>query len=179
MKLVDKDAVYLREGLDVLFVALNPPQQSNNNGHYFSGRNSRFFQQLFKSGLITENLDKLIADELVFGGTKYNYKNKLFGVIDLKPRTEETNSNRVKVKREDVMLMLDRIRRYRPKIVCIIHSEVKNQFGKVTGISLQDGFNGKVLDGCDTDFYYNHFPNGNSIPDEVKIDIYRTIRNNL
>ncbi len=74
MKLVDKDAVYLREGLDVLFVALNPPQQSNNNGHYFSGRNSRFFQQLFKSGLITENLDKLIADESVFGGKNITIK---------------------------------------------------------------------------------------------------------
>ncbi|MFX4263148.1 uracil-DNA glycosylase family protein [Pelotomaculum propionicicum] len=179
MKLVDKDAVYLREGLDILFIALNPPRQSNANGHYFSGRNSRFFKQLFKSGLITENLNKLVADDLVFGGTKFNYKNKLFGVIDLKPRTEETNSNKVRVMREEVILMIDRIRRYRPRRVCIIHSEVRKQFGKMTGITLQDGFNGKVLEGCDTDFYYNHFPNGSNIPDEVKIDIYRIIRDSL
>jgi len=33
---------FLRPGLDVLFLALNPPVQSNTNGHYFSGDQSRF-----------------------------------------------------------------------------------------------------------------------------------------
>lgn len=67
MKLIDKDAIFLRDNLDVLFIALNPPVQSNNNGHYFSGKQSSFFNQLYLSGLITEDLDKTIADDLVFG----------------------------------------------------------------------------------------------------------------
>lgn len=40
---------FLRPGLDVLFLALNPPVQSNTNGHYFSGDQSRFYDLLFKS----------------------------------------------------------------------------------------------------------------------------------
>ena len=31
---------FVRLNLDVLFLALNPPQQSNDNGHYFSGSSS-------------------------------------------------------------------------------------------------------------------------------------------
>lgn len=50
MKLVDKDAIFLRDNLDILFIALNPPMQSNNNGHYFSGKQSSFFNQLYLSG---------------------------------------------------------------------------------------------------------------------------------
>ena len=42
---------FLRPQLDVLFVALNPPTQSNQRGHYFSGRGSRFFRLLCLSGL--------------------------------------------------------------------------------------------------------------------------------
>ena len=179
MKLVDKDAIFLRENLDVLFIALNPPTQSNNNCHYFSGKQSQFFNQLYLSGLITENLDKTIADDLVFGGTEYNYKNKQFGVLDLIPRLEETNSSKVKAKREDVELMIERIKKYKPKNVCIIHSVVMKQFNKVTGIELKYGYNGKVLKDSNTEFYCNYFPNGNPIPTESKIEIYKEIRDNL
>ena len=45
------------------------------------------------SGLINEELDKSYADEVVFGGNKYNYKNKSFGDIDLIPNLVETNGN--------------------------------------------------------------------------------------
>lgn len=65
MNLIEKDAKFLRDNLDVLFIALNPPLQSNNNGHYFSGRRSSFFKQLYLSGLIVENIDKSIADDLI------------------------------------------------------------------------------------------------------------------
>ncbi len=179
MKLVDKDTIFLRDNLDVLFIALNPPVQSNNNGHYFSGKQSLFFKQLYLSGLITEELDKTIADDLVFGGTRYNYKNKQFGVLDLIPRLEETNSSKVKAKREDVELMIERIKKYKPKNVCIIHSVVMKQFNKVTGIELKYGYNGKVLKDSNTEFYCNYFPNGNPIPTESKIEIYKEIRDNL
>lgn len=179
MKLINKDAIFLREDLDVLFIALNPPVQSNNKGHYFSGKQSLFFKQLYLSGLITENLDKNTADGLVFGGNKYNHKNKNFGVIDLKPRIEETNSNKVKVKSEDVELMIKRIKTYEPRNVCIIHSEVIKQFKKSTGIDLKYGYNGKVLKNINTEFYCNYFPNGNNIPTKVKIEIYEILKNNL
>lgn len=179
MKLVDKDAVFLRENLDILFIALNPPVQSNNNGHYFSGRQSLFFKQLYLSGLITENLDKTTADDLVFGGNRYNYRSKNFGVIDLKPKVEETNSNKVKVKSEDTELMINRIKTYRLKNVCIIHGEVMKYFKRATGIELKIGYNGRVFKDLNTEFYCNYFPNGNSISTETKIRVYQALKNNL
>ena len=45
---------FVRPGLDVLFLALNPPVQWNTNGHYFSGDQSRSYDLLFKSGLIVQ-----------------------------------------------------------------------------------------------------------------------------
>lgn len=47
---------------------------------------------MYLSGLINEELDRAVADELVFGGTKYNYKNKSYGIIDLVPRLVEVNA---------------------------------------------------------------------------------------
>lgn len=179
MKLIDKDAIYLKENLDILFIALNPSVQSNNNTHYFSGKQSLFFKQMYQSGLVTENLDRLTADELVFGGNEYNYKGKNYGVIDLLPRIEETNSNKVKVKVSDVELMINRIKKYKPKNVCIIHSIVMRNFKKVTGVDLVIGYNGKVIEGLDTEFYYNYFPNGNNKTTESKVEIYKEIKSKL
>lgn len=179
MLLTDTDAIYLKEDLDLLFIALNPPKQSNNNGHYFSGKSSTFFKQLAESGLITGHIDKLIADEIVFGDTRNNYRNKRFGVIDLIPTLEETNSNKVKVSSEDVRLLLWRLRKFKPKNVCIIHSEVMRQFTKETGIKLIYGYNGKLLEGLDIDFFCNYFPNGNPITTETKLEIYRDLKSRL
>ena len=179
MELIDKDAIFLRENLDILFIALNPSVQSNNNGHYFSGKQSLFFKQMYLSGLITEKVDKLIADELIFGGNDYNYKGKNYGVIDLLPSIEETDSNKVKASLEDAELMLARIRKYKPKNVCIIHSVVMKHFKRATGIELKIGYNGRVLKALDTDFYCNYFPNGNNKTTEEKLDIYRLLKSNL
>jgi len=78
--------------LDVLFLALNPPVQSNANGHYFSGQTSRFYHLLFLSGLITEALPKACADDVVFGTTSVNYNQSAFGVADLVNDLVETDS---------------------------------------------------------------------------------------
>lgn len=94
MPLTEKDSLYLKKDLDILFVGLNPLSQSNTNGHYFSGKGSTFFKQLYESGLITENKDRSITDELVFGGKAFNYKNSKFGVIDLVPNVVGTSSNK-------------------------------------------------------------------------------------
>ena len=179
MELIDKDAIFLRENLDILFIALNPSVQSNNNGHYFSGKQSLFFKQMYQSGLITERVDKLTADDLVFGGNDYNYKGKNYGVIDLLPKIEETDSNKVKASIGDVELMIARIRKYKPKNVCIIHSVVMKLFKRATGIELKIGYNGKVLEGLDTEFYCNYFPNGNNKTTEEKLIIYRFLKSNL
>jgi hypothetical protein len=179
MNLVKQDAAYLRNNIDLLFIALNPPRQSNSNGHYFSGKSSLFFKQLFESGLITTNIDKSKADEIVFGANKYNYKNLQFGVVDLVPHIVETNSNSITVTKENVSLLLDRIRMYKPNNICIIHSKVRVEIEKEIGKKISYGANGKLIDNCETVFYCNYFPNGNNIPAEEKLRIYRLIKDEL
>jgi hypothetical protein len=172
---------FTRRGLDVLFVALNPPEQSNSNGHYFSGDRSAFFKLLQHSGLITKPVDKAFADEKVFGSTEVNYLNASFGVIDLVEDVVETDSGEVPVTADDVKRLLMRIRELKPRFVCVIHSKVRdalNTYGSLHR-QLDYGCCGKVLPNCWSEFVLNYFPNGNNIPDADKIRIFRLLRDRL
>lgn len=175
MSLVNKNGKYLKPNLDLLFVALNPPFQSNNNGHYFSGKQSLFYNQLYQSGLITTEVDKTIADDLVFGSNKVNYKRLRFGIVDLKPHIVETDSNKIKVTKEDIEILIKKINENNPRVVCIIHSKVKKEIERILSEKFDYGYWGKVLDN-DIDFYCNYFPNGNNISSKQKISIYEQIR---
>ena len=174
---------YIRNNLDVLFVGLNPPYQSNFNAHYFSGKQSRFFYLLYLSGLTTVNVDKSYADEKVFGDNLYNYKKSNFGVTDLIQHKVETNSSKVKATSNDVLILCETIIKYSPKFVCIIHSKVKNAFDRFSNQhiirNLSYGNSGNVLKNCSSTFFLNYFPNGNNIPDEPKLKIFGDIKSLL
>ena len=109
---------FVRPRLDVLFVALNPPVESNDNGHYFSGKNSRFFELLYLSGLITSPVPKETGDEIVFGSVAVNYKGKRFGIIDLVEDLVETNSSKVRPTPRDLESLIQQIRQINPRF-CI------------------------------------------------------------
>ena len=168
---------FIRPNLDVLFVALNPPDQSNTNGHYFSGSGSRFFHLLCLSGLITKEVPKLTADEIVFGSTAVNFKGAEFGVIDLVDDLVETNSGRVRISLHHVNSLLNRIRNLKPRFVCIIHSKVRNALNKHAQFTgpLEYGICGRLLRDSSSSFILNYFPNGNSISDEPKLEIFREL----
>ncbi|WP_185903654.1 uracil-DNA glycosylase family protein [Hathewaya massiliensis] len=175
---------YLKYNLDILFVALNPPKQSNSNGHYFSGKQSTFFKLLYESGLVTVEVDKLNADEQVFGGTEFNYKNKQFGIIDVVAERVETSSKKVKVSEEHIKSLIGKIIEYKPKTVCIIHSKIKNKFNRVNDFRKLEDINdygnyGKLLKECNSVFFMQYFPNGNSISKEMKLKIFGEIRESL
>ena len=169
---------FLRSQLDVLFVALNPPTESNENGHYFSGSNSRFFHLLYLSGLITKPVDKQIADEIVFGSTHVNYKYSSFGVVDLIENLVESDSRQVVPQAEHVEVLVARIRKFGPRFVCVIHSKVRDVLnGHPEFVSrLSYGVCGAKLHNCKSKFVLNYFPNGNNIPDESKLSIFQALR---
>jgi hypothetical protein len=155
---------FLPRPLDVLFIALNPPQQSHSNGHYFLGEGSRFFKLLAASGLITREIPQALADDVVFGGTEINYAKSSFGVIDLVDDLVETNSARVQVTPRHVHRLKEQILDIQPRFACVIHSKVRDGLNRHGGLSrrLKYGWCGAILPDCDTEFLLNYFPNGNS-----------------
>ena len=171
---------FLRRGLDVLFIALNPPEQSNSNGHYFSGENSRFYKLLAAGGLITQEMPQGRADEIVFGTTEVNYAGASFGVVDLVDDLVQTNSGRVRVTPDHVVRLINRVRDHEPRFACVLHSKVRDALNR-SGLRypLKYGYCGAVLHDCDTEFFLNYFPNGNSIKDKDKISIFRLLRRRL
>lgn len=172
---------FLRPQLDVLFVALNPPIESNENGHYFSGKRSRFFDLLYLSGLTTKDLCKSEADEIVFGSTSINHNHCEFGVVDLVEDVVQTNSGRVRPTTQHVDLLFSRLHQFNPRFVCVIHHKVRkalNRHPDITG-ELMYGFCGPLLLRCASVFVLNYFPNGNNLRDDKKLDIFRALRDAL
>ena len=168
---------FVRPELDVLFVALNPPMQSNARRHYFSGDQSRFFHLLARSGLTTQDVPKHNADEVVFGSTQFNVRGASFGIADLVPDVVQTDSSSVRPGRHHVEALLGIVRRFEPRFTCIIHSKVSHalrRFAKLSG-PLEYGSCGTVIPGSNTHVFLNYFPNGNSIPDEPKLMIFRAL----
>lgn len=172
---------FLRPGLDLLFVALNPPLQSNENGHWFSGKQSCFFDLLFKSGLISEYVDKRVADDIVFGGTEVNLQHANYGVVDLVGNVVETNSTKVKPTKQDVDRLVARVLETHPRIVCVIHSKVRTALNRHANLArpLEYGDCGVLLHGSSARFVLSSFPNGSNIPESQRLLIFGLMRKQL
>jgi len=173
-----KLAKFIRSGLDVLFVGLNAPSQSNSNGHWFSGAGSRFFKLLAKSQLIVPKIAKECADETVFGTTEINYAGSRLGVIDLVEDLVMTDSRHVRFTQHHVDSLLDLIRELDPHFVCIIHSKVTRGLNARGNLKSQLNYwpRGAGLRGSNAEFFVNYFPTGNAIPDESKLAIFQSLR---
>lgn len=115
---------YIHPKMDILFVALNAPKNSNRNAHWFTN-NLSFWNLLFRSGIITKPiLNKLEGDKTVFGHTKINFKNWSIGVTDLNQNIVETNSKNVKIDSSDVKRIIEILKTNRVKKLCLMHSKV-------------------------------------------------------
>tara|TARA_B100000131_G_C17797626_1_gene484060 strand:- start:36 stop:605 length:570 start_codon:yes stop_codon:yes gene_type:complete len=168
---------FIRKNLDILFIALNPPEESNKKGHYFSVKQS-LWNQLYKSGLISEIVDKEIADEQVFGSNKLNYNNWQYGIIDLVPDIVKTDGAKVKPTDDHVKKLIENICYYKPKIALIIEYKVRDKIYK-KGIPMDTGYIGRILEEdyeCKTEFFLIPFPHGDSVKHDIKIDLYKKVK---
>lgn len=170
---------FIRKDLDILFIGLNPAVISNKKGHYFSVKQS-LWNQLYHSGLITKEVSKENADELIFGSTAFNIKQMNFGITDLVTHIANSNSNEVKPTEDDCIRLEKDILNYKPRVAIIIHSKVLKKFVfKHLGIKeceSNSGYMGKLIKGCDTTFYNIAFPHGNAIADKDKIKRYKEVK---
>ncbi len=130
----------LHPKMDILFVALNPPQKSNSNGHYFSG-NKSFWNLLYQSGLITQEVvSPLTGDNEVFRQNTINYKNSVFGITDLVHDVVQTNSSGVKVAQDRIDRVLKLLAKHDVKNMCIIHSKVGKAFENIPRLNRQQRY---------------------------------------
>lgn len=168
---------FLREDLDILFVGLNPARGSSNNGHYFSV-NQAFWNQLYLSGLIVQQVNKSNADEIVFGTNSVNYKNKLFGITDLEINIAESNSSIVPISTSNYENLMTVLIKNKPKIVILLHGKVLAGLLSYLGYKIprsNSGLLGRLIEGQNTMFYNIAFPHGNTIKSEEKIKNYKEV----
>ena len=101
---------HLREGLDILFVGLNPSQYSAEVGHYFANPRNRFWPAFNMSGLVgrpvTFDEDATLLDDGI-------------GFTDVAKRPTPMGSGlRAAAFREWAPVLKGKIVRFAPKLVC-------------------------------------------------------------
>ena len=103
---------YLREGLDIVFVGLNPGLYSAQVGHYFAYKQNRFWPALSASGLVPEPVGPEDDARLLEWGIGLTdvVKRPTRGIHELKP---------VEFRRGAKALQ-EKIERYQPHIVCFV-----------------------------------------------------------
>ena len=137
---------YIHPNMDILFVALNAPEISNSNAHWFS-RNLNFWDILFDAGLIASRIqDPLKGDETIFRNQTINNNKRIFGVTDLVRNIVQTNSSRVKTDNGQVQRVLSILDNNPTKKVCLMHSAVAVQFQK-SGIIKRNYLSGENIYG--------------------------------
>lgn len=167
----------IRPGIDVLFVGLNPGGSSSDKGHYFSA-NSALWNQLYDSGLITRPVNKNNADELVFGSTRINANGWKYGITDLVNYFAESDSRKVNPTHANCKELMQTILEYKPKVVVLLHGKIIKHFVKsfLGKEDVEYGNLGKLINGLDTVFFNVPFPCGNAITSEVKVELYKQVK---
>jgi hypothetical protein len=172
---------FVRDNLEILFIGLNPAVGSSRNGHYFSVNRS-FWGQLHGSGLIVSRVDKSIADEIVFGGTRKNYQRWSYGITDLVPDIAESDSSKIKPTQQDCKTLCALIKKATPKVAVLLHGRVRESLLSFLGYPVPMANSGKLgflLKDTPTMFFDIAFPHGNKIQSEDKIVHYRAIKRYL
>lgn len=173
---------FVREGLDILFVGLNPAGGSSRRGHYFSV-NQAFWNQLAAAGLITAGrVDKSTADEVVFGSVRVNAHGWQYGITDLVTEIAESDSSLIKPGEHECQRLVELIRANRPAAVVLLHGKAVELMLKYLGqapVHANAGRLGMILPGCESMFFSVAFPHGNAIRAEEKVEQYIKVREYL
>ena len=103
---------YLCEGLDLVFVGLNPGLYSAQVGHYFAYKHNRFWPALSLSGLIPESIGPADDARLLEWG---------IGLTDIVKRpTHGIHEVSTAEFRRGAKVLREKIERYKPRVVCFI-----------------------------------------------------------
>ncbi|MDP3766803.1 MAG: mismatch-specific DNA-glycosylase [Dehalococcoidia bacterium] len=101
---------YLRPGLDVVFVGINPGRHSAARGHHYAGPGNHFWPLLYEAGFVPESVtceDDGRMPDLGIGLTNIVDRPSR-GIDDLSRAEMEDGAVRLR----------EKLRRYRPRVVC-------------------------------------------------------------
>ena len=101
---------YLGDGLDIIFVGLNPALYSVQVGHYFATPRNRFWTAINRSGLLAEPVGAAQDHRLLRQG---------IGLTDVVKRaTRGASELRAADFRRGAPVLKEKLERHRPRIVC-------------------------------------------------------------
>ena len=101
---------YLKPGLDIVFIGLNPSSISAREGHYFANPRNRFWTAFNRSGLVPVQLSPALDSELMDHG---------IGLTDLIKRpTSQASGLSVSDYREGAPILEAKLLHHRPAIAC-------------------------------------------------------------
>ena len=130
---------------DILFIPLNPSEESSKQGHYFAA-NEVFWNSLKLSNLIKANLTKIgfinlknknsfiikienqFADLVVFKQSKKNYRGLVFSINDLASDIICSVSQKVNISYQHIQNTLKVLKDLNPKFAIIMHRKVRDDF---------------------------------------------------
>ncbi|HYX53366.1 MAG TPA: mismatch-specific DNA-glycosylase [Candidatus Limnocylindrales bacterium] len=109
---------YLRPGLDLVFIGINPGLYSVRRGHYFARATSRFWPAFSKSKLSAQMRREMKVDYLL---PEHDSQLPAFG-IGLTDVVKRPSANASELTRADfatwVPVLLRKLHRYKPRVAC-------------------------------------------------------------
>lgn len=101
---------YLKPGLDIVFVGINPGAYSAEVGHYFASPTNRFWPAVRRAGLVTEDMGPETDHRIL----EFN-----IGFTDVVKRpSRSANDLRFEDYRRWARVLKDKLLRFQPHIVC-------------------------------------------------------------
>lgn len=127
---------HLQEGLRVVFVGFNPSLRSGETGHHYANPNNRFWTILHQAGLTPRKYRPEEDRQLIELG---------YGLTNIVARptraAAEISPEEYEQGRQE---LLDKIRRFRPRVVCFVGKGVYEQYSGRKNISWGVQAEGKV-----------------------------------
>jgi TDG/mug DNA glycosylase family protein len=121
---------YLRRGMRLVIVGTNPGENSVRSGHYYSGRDSQFWQLLYEGGVVPEPLEANEDKRMIEFG---------IGLTDLVKRpTRRLEEIRREEWTEGRVLLSQKLQEFQPRVVAF-HGKTAYEkfFGRPCKLGLQ------------------------------------------
>lgn len=158
----------------MLFVGINPGLRSAATGHHFAGFSNRFWKLLYESGLVPEPITYKDDDRLPEWG---------YGITNIVPRASAgIDELKPADYRAGALVLLEKIRRYKPKVVALVGVTVWRALVEALGEKewrrqpVKLGFQDLTIEGARVAVLPNPSGRNATLRYEQMVEAFRTLR---